>query len=252
MDYIPDTLYKILRYYYKIRYPFPNMLAKIYSYQMFRALAYIHNLKICHRDIKPQNILVDTKLNKVVICDFGSAKKLRAGEPNVAYICSRYYRAPEIILGEEQYGVEIDVWSIGCVIAEMFLGEPLFSGKSSKDQFLKIMHVLGNPTEDDINNMCDNITVTLPIIDGCGLTKKLKQVDPLLVDLLSKILVYNPKRRIKPFKALQHAYFDDLRQQRLTINGKPIVDLFDFTEVEIGGDNALAEKLVPSWYQYSR
>lgn len=252
MDYIPDTLYKILRYYYKIRYQFPNMLAKIYSYQMFRSLAYIHNLQICHRDIKPQNILVDTKLNKVVICDFGSAKKLKQGEPNVAYICSRYYRAPEIILGEEQYGVEIDVWSIGCVIAEMFLGEPLFSGKSSKDQFLKIMHVLGNPTEDDINNMCDNITVTLPIINGCGLSKKLKNVDPLLIDLLSKILVYNPKRRLKPFKALQHSYFDDLRHQRLTINGKPIVDLFDFTDVEIGKDKALAEKLTPSWYQYSR
>ena len=90
MDYIPDTLYKILRYYFKIKYQFPNMLGKIYAYQMFRSLAYIHNMKICHRDIKPQNVLVDTKLNKLVLCDFGSAKKLRVGEPNVAYICSRY------------------------------------------------------------------------------------------------------------------------------------------------------------------
>ena len=154
-------------------------------------------------------------------------------------------------MGEEQYGVEIDTWSIGCVIAEMFLGEPLFCGKSSKDQFLKIMHVLGNPTEDDINNMCDNITVTLPIIHGAGLGKKLKNVDALLIDLLSKILVYNPKRRLRPFQALSHSYFDDLRQQRLTINGKPIVDLFDFTSVEIGKDKQLAEKLVPSWYQFS-
>lgn len=97
MDYIPDTLYKILRYYYKIKYQFPNMLGKIYSYQMFRALAYIHNLSICHRDIKPQNVLVDTKLNRLVLCDFGSAKKLKRGEPNVAYICSRWV---ESIFGE--------------------------------------------------------------------------------------------------------------------------------------------------------
>lgn len=161
----------------------------------------------------------------------------------------RYYRAPEIILGEENYGVEIDIWSIGCVIAEMFLGEPLFCGKSSKDQFLKIMHVLGNPTENDINNMCDNITVTLPIIKGMGLKKKLKSVDSMLIDLLSNILVYNPKKRFKPFRALAHPYFDDLRTQRLTINGKAIVDLFDFNYVEVGENTKLLSSLVPGWYK---
>ena len=152
-------------------------------------------------------------------------------------------------MGEEQYGVEIDIWSIGCVIAELFLGEPLFCGKSSKDQFLKIMHILGNPSEEDINDMCDNITVTLPVISGIGLKKKLKNVDPLLIDLLSKILTYNPKKRLKPFQTLEHPYFDDLRKQKLTINGKPIVDLFDFNEVEIGDNKALAKKLIPSWYK---
>lgn len=147
MDYLPDTLYKILRFYYKHNNDFPNALGKIYSYQMFRSLAYIHNLNICHRDIKPQNILIDMKDHKLVLCDFGSAKKLQQNQVSVAYICSRYYRAPELILGEEKYGCEIDIWSIGCVIAEMFLGVPLFAGKNSKDQFLKIMNVLGTPSD---------------------------------------------------------------------------------------------------------
>lgn len=100
---------------------------------MLRSLSYIHNLNICHRDIKPQNILIDIKNHKLVLCDFGSAKELQKGQTSVAYICSRYYRAPELILGEESYGCEIDVWSIGCVIAEMYMGTPLFQGKNSKD-----------------------------------------------------------------------------------------------------------------------
>ena len=249
MDYIPDTLYKILRFYYKKNYDFPNALGKIYSYQMLRSLAYIHNLNICHRDIKPQNILINIKNHKLVMCDFGSAKILNKGDKSVAYICSRYYRAPELILGRDQYGVEIDIWSIGCVIAEMFIGEPLFCGKDSKDQFKKIMQLLGSPTKDDIKNMHDSIEVDLPNIKGYGLKKRLKNCDPLLIDFLSKLLVYNPKKRPKPFEMLAHPYFDDLRLQKLTINGRAVSDLFDFTKGEIGNNVSLARKLTPSWYK---
>lgn len=100
---------------------------------MFRSLAYLLGVGICHRDIKPQNILVCPNTHALKICDFGSAKKLIKGEANVAYICSRYYRAPELIFGATQYTNSIDVWSIGCVIAEMILGEPLFPGESAVD-----------------------------------------------------------------------------------------------------------------------
>lgn len=248
MDFIPDTLYKILRFYFKKSYDFPNALGKIYSYQMFRALAYIHNISICHRDIKPQNILINIQDHKLVLCDFGSAKILKPGEGSVAYICSRYYRAPELILGEDYYNVAIDMWSIGCVIAEMFIGEPIFCGKNSKDQFLKIMHVLGTPSSADVKSMCENVTVNLPAMKGIGLKKKLKNPDPLLVDLLSKILVYNPKKRPRPFELLAHPYFDDLRTQRLTINGRSVTDLFNFSDVEIGNDKELANNLIPAWY----
>lgn len=95
-------------------------------------------------------------------------------------------------MGEDKYGCEIDIWSIGCVIAEMFLGVPLFSGKNTKDQFLKIMNVLGTPTDKEVKEMCESVKVNLPDIRGCGFKKKMKNCDPVLIDLLSKLLVYSP------------------------------------------------------------
>jgi len=250
MDYIPETMYRVLRYYVKNKMAFPDALGKIYAYQMFRSLAYIHGLGICHRDIKPQNVLVDTNIHKVVICDFGSAKKLQPGETSVAYICSRYYRAPELILGEEQYNTAIDIWSVGCVVAEMFLGEPIFPGNSSKDQLLKIMQILGTPTQQEVTEMCKKSKAKLPQIQGTGLKKKFRSgTNPLVIDLLQKVFAYSPKKRLKPLEILQHPYFDDLRAQRLTINGKGITDLFNFNTVELSTNPELISKLVPKWYQ---
>lgn len=111
----------------------PNILVKLYAYQLLRSIAYIHALGICHRDIKPQNILVDPASHVLKLCDFGSAKQLVVGEPNVSYICSRYYRAPELIFGNSDYNCVIDVWSVGCVIAELMLGQPIFPGESGVD-----------------------------------------------------------------------------------------------------------------------
>ena len=250
MDYVPETLYRVLRYYKKKDMDFPDPLGKIYAYQMFRSLAYIHALGIVHRDIKPQNILIDTANHRLVMCDLGSAKKIKKGEKSVAYICSRYYRAPELILGQDRYGAKIDVWSIGCVIAEMFLGEPIFPGTSSKDQMIKIMDLLGTPTETEVNAMCRNARVRLPSMKPSNFRKRFKRsTNPQVIDLLQKILVYDPKERISPLRALLHPYFDELRRQRLTINGKKIVDLFNFNDVEVSDEPHLLERLVPSWYK---
>lgn len=125
MDYIPENVYRVVRVYSKQRQTIPYIYTKVscyiwaynfidittvlqlYMYQLMRALAYIHSLGICHRDIKPQNLLLDPESAVLKLCDFGSAKHLVRGEPNVSYICSRYYRAPELIFGATDYQTNI-------------------------------------------------------------------------------------------------------------------------------------------------
>ena len=145
MDFITDTVYRVMKNYLKMKQMVPNLLVKLYAYQMLRGIGYIHALGICHRDIKPQNILVDFQTHNLRLCDFGSAKQLVPGEPNVSYICSRYYRAPELIFGNSNYSTQIDVWSVGCCIAELMLGQPIFPGESGVDQLVEIIKILGTP-----------------------------------------------------------------------------------------------------------
>jgi len=107
LEYIPDTVYGVARQLQKAKQYMPVVLVKLYIYQICRSLAYIHSMGICHRDIKPQNLLLDPRSHVVKLCDFGSAKVLQKNEPNVSYICSRYYRAPELIFGATDYTTAI-------------------------------------------------------------------------------------------------------------------------------------------------
>lgn len=113
LEYVPETVYSVARQYQKSKQIVPLLFVKLYVYQLARALAHIHGLGICHRDIKPQNLLLDPETHILKLCDFGSAKFLVKGEPNVSYICSRYYRAPELIFGSTNYTTAIDIWSEG-------------------------------------------------------------------------------------------------------------------------------------------
>lgn len=107
LEYISETVYRASRYFNKMKTTMPMLEVKLYIYQLFRSLAYIHSQGICHRDIKPQNLLLDPNTGVLKLCDFGSAKILIPNEPNVSYICSRYYRAPELIFGSTNYTTKI-------------------------------------------------------------------------------------------------------------------------------------------------
>ncbi|XP_024223409.1 glycogen synthase kinase-3 beta-like isoform X8 [Bombus vosnesenskii] len=254
LEYIPETVYKVARHYNKSKQTIPINFIKLYMYQLFRSLAYIHSLGICHRDIKPQNLLLDPESGVLKLCDFGSAKHLVKGEPNVSYICSRYYRAPELIFGAIDYTTKIDVWSAGCVVAELLLGQPIFPGDSGVDQLVEIIKVLGTPTRDQIREMNPNYTeFKFPQIKAHPWQKVFRaRTPPEAMELVAGLLEYTPSGRITPLEACAHPFFDELREQGTRLpNGRELPPLFNFTEYELRIQPSLNSILKPKYMQTS-
>ncbi|XP_011065078.1 PREDICTED: glycogen synthase kinase-3 beta-like isoform X4 [Acromyrmex echinatior] len=252
LEYIPETVYKVARHYSKSKQTIPISFIKLYMYQLFRSLAYIHSLGICHRDIKPQNLLLDPDTGVLKLCDFGSAKHLVKGEPNVSYICSRYYRAPELIFGAIDYTTKIDVWSAGCVLAELLLGQPIFPGDSGVDQLVEIIKVLGTPTRDQIREMNPNYTeFKFPQIKSHPWQKVFRaRTPPEAMDLVARLLEYTPSLRMTPLQACAHSFFNELREQGTRLpSGRELPPLFNFTEHELRIQSILNSILIPKYMQ---
>ncbi|CAG8456985.1 17518_t:CDS:2 [Acaulospora morrowiae] len=248
LEYVPETVYRASRVYAKSKQTMPMLYIKLYMYQLFRSLAYIHSLGICHRDIKPQNLLLNPSTGVLKLCDFGSAKILVEGEPNVSYICSRYYRAPELIFGAINYTTNIDVWSTGCVMAELMLGQPLFPGESGIDQLVEIIKVLGTPTREQIKTMNPNyMEHKFPQIKPHPFLKVFRdRTPPEAIDLIERLLEYTPSNRLTAIEAMCHPFFDELRNPDTRLpNGKDLPKLFDFTDRELSIRHELIHKLVP-------
>ncbi|XP_054803042.1 glycogen synthase kinase-3 homolog MsK-3-like [Prosopis cineraria] len=250
LEYVPETLHRVIRHYNKMNQRMPLIYVKLYFYQICRALAYIHNsIGVCHRDIKPQNLLVNPHTQQLKLCDFGSAKVLVKGEPNISYICSRYYRAPELIFGATEYSTAIDIWSAGCVLGELLLGQPLFPGESGVDQLVEIIKVLGTPTREEIKCMNPNYTeFKFPQIKAHPWHKIFhKRMPSDAVDLVSRLLQYSPNLRSTAFEALVHPFFDELRDPNTRLpNGRFLPPLFNFKANELKGVPAeMLVKLIP-------
>uniref|UniRef100_A0A5B7A2P7 non-specific serine/threonine protein kinase n=2 Tax=Davidia involucrata TaxID=16924 RepID=A0A5B7A2P7_DAVIN len=250
LEYVSETVYRVSRHYSRINQYMPIIYVQLYTYQICRALNYMHSVVgVCHRDIKPQNLLVNPHTHQLKLCDFGSAKMLVRGEPNISYICSRYYRAPELIFGATEYTTAIDMWSVGCVMAELLLGQPLFPGESGVDQLVEIIKILGTPTREEIKCMNPNYTeFKFPQIKAHPWHKVFhKRMPPEAVDLVSRLLQYSPNLRCTALEACAHPFFDDLRDPNASLpNGRPLPPLFNFTSQELAGTSPdLRQRLIP-------
>lgn len=189
--------------------PLDEKTIKSFMYQIFDGVAYCHSKKIIHRDLKPQNLLIE-KSGKVKIADFGLARSFSI--PIRAYtkeVLTLWYRAPELLLGNSEYSISVDIWSIGCIFAEMYLKHPLFQGESEMEQWTKINEILGSPTPDSWPDI-----VKMPGYNGINLGypgKKITEVIPnmneLAVDLLMGMLKYDPNKRITAKQALLHVSY---------------------------------------------
>lgn len=191
-----------------------TMLVKSYLQQLVKGIAHCHAHRVLHRDLKPQNLLIDKKGN-LKLADFGLARAF--GVPVRTYtheVVTLWYRSPEILLGGKQYSTPVDVWSIGCIFAEMVTRQPLFPGDSEIDQLYRIFRLLGTPTEETWPGVeaYKEFKTTFPQWEAQPLAEACRGLDSQGLDLLQKMLHYEPTRRISAREALKHPYFDDLRQ----------------------------------------
>ncbi|VDK42374.1 unnamed protein product [Taenia asiatica] len=210
----------------------PPDTVKLFMYQMLQALLYCHARRIIHRDLKPQNILVDVDRKIVKLADFGLARSFGYPLRKLTHeVVTLWYRSPEILLGETLYCCGVDMWSMGCMLAEIATGDPLFRGDSEIDQLFHIFRIMGLPTEENwpgVTKLRDYNPKSFPSWHANRLYSQEKIVhalDAKGLDLLTALLLYDPSSRINAQRALLHPYFGDLDEESVPAVGEEFVGL---------------------------
>ncbi|KAJ3693975.1 hypothetical protein LUZ60_009455 [Juncus effusus] len=188
-------------------------MIKSFVFQILCGLEYCHSHRVLHRDLKPQNLLVDKRNNSLKLADFGLARAFAIPVRTFTHeVVTLWYRSPEILLGSKQYSTPIDIWSVGCIFAEMSIGRPIFPGDSEIDQIFKIFRALGTPSEETwpgVTSLPD-YKLSFPKWYPKDLAALVPRLESAGIDLLTKMLHLDPRNRITAREALQHPYFRDL------------------------------------------
>ncbi|CAF1367578.1 unnamed protein product [Rotaria sordida] len=206
-DYMDSDLKRVL----ESNQTLTNDHIKYFSYQILNGLAFIHQSGIIHRDLKPSNILISQTCN-LKIADFGMARQYRDHD-QTQYVVTRWYRAPEVILGYTEYSQAIDLWSMGCILAEMFGRKPIFSGTNTIAQIQLIFIILGTPSKSYLSSLHSDCFRRLILSVGHRQPANFKALYPNAtddgVDLLRQLLVFDPEQRISATIALKHNFVNE-------------------------------------------
>ncbi|CAL0306103.1 unnamed protein product [Lupinus luteus] len=187
---------------------------KMFLYQILCGIAYCHSHRVLHRDLKPQNLLIDRSNNALKLADFGLARAF--GIPIRTFtheVVTLWYRAPEILLGSRHYSTPVDVWSVGCIFAEMINQDPLFPGDSEIDELFKIFRIMGTPNEEiwpGVTSLPD-FKSAFPKWSAKDLATLVPDLEPAGLDLLKSMLCLDPSKRITARNALDHEYFKGIK-----------------------------------------
>ncbi|KAG8492806.1 hypothetical protein CXB51_010258 [Gossypium anomalum] len=210
---------------------------QFFLYQMLRAMKYMHTANVYHRDLKPKNILANANC-KLKVCDFGLARVAFSDTPTTVfwtdYVATRWYRAPELCgFFFSKYTPAIDIWSIGCIFAEVLIGKPLFPGKSVVHQLELITDLLGTPSPETIsgvrNDKARKYLTEMRLKQPVPFSEKFPNADPLAVRLLQRLLAFDPKDRPTAEEALANPYFKGLAKIEREPSCQPISKLeFEF------------------------
>ena len=207
-----------------------------FLYQILRGLKYIHSSNVIHRDLKPSNLLLNSTCD-LKICDFGLARVMDPGHHHngilTEYVATRWYRAPEIMLSPKAYNTSIDMWSVGCILGEMLSNRPLFPGKHYLDQLNLILGVVGSPSPDDLscilNDKARTYLQSLPHRQKVPWARMYPKAHHLALDLLDKLLTFNPHKRVYVEDSLKHPYLSQFYEPE----DEPIVENPFTFEVEL-------------------
>ncbi|KWU46128.1 putative MAP kinase [Rhodotorula sp. JG-1b] len=187
-----------------------------FLYQTLRGLKALHSAAVLHRDLKPSNLLLNANCD-LKICDFGLARSAMSSETEAVgfmteYVATRWYRAPEIMLTFKEYTYAIDVWSVGCILAEMLNGKPLFPGRDYHHQLTLILGILGTPSLQDFyaigSQRSRDYLRALPYQEKKPFQSLYPNANPLAIDLLERCLTFNPAKRVNVVDALSHPYLE--------------------------------------------
>jgi len=212
-----------------------------FIYQTLRALKSIHSADIVHRDLKPANLLLNANCD-LKVCDFGLARSVKNSSTNgketglmTEYVATRWYRAPEIMLSFKMYTKAIDVWAVGCILAELLTGRPLFPGRDYGHQLDLILDVIGTPTLDEFyaitSRRSRDYIRALPIRKRRPFTALFPHASAEAIDFLSKTLTFDPKKRITAEEALEHPYLSSYHDPADEPRAAPLdPDYFEFDD----------------------